>query len=47
MQLGGLNIRELKKERREDAFTIPTSLWIVKKMVAALKVIHENGWVHR
>uniref|UniRef100_A0A0R3S378 Protein kinase domain-containing protein n=1 Tax=Elaeophora elaphi TaxID=1147741 RepID=A0A0R3S378_9BILA len=47
MDLFGKNIRELKKSTKEDCFTMITSLWIMKKMILALKFLHRLGWIHR
>ncbi|KAM3723375.1 putative serine/threonine-protein kinase [Dirofilaria immitis] len=47
MDLCGKNIRELKKSTKEDCFTIVTSLWLMKKMILALKFLHRLGWIHR
>uniref|UniRef100_A0A914CPJ5 Protein kinase domain-containing protein n=1 Tax=Acrobeloides nanus TaxID=290746 RepID=A0A914CPJ5_9BILA len=47
MELGGMNLRELKKDTEYDQFRIDTSLWIAKKMIEALKLLHDLGWVHR
>lgn len=47
MDLCGKNVRELKKSTKEDCFTIVTSLWLMKKMILALKFLHRLGWIHR
>ncbi|KAL4002558.1 Protein kinase domain family protein [Acanthocheilonema viteae] len=47
MDMCGKNIRELKKSTKEDCFTIVTSLWLMKKMILALKFLHRLGWIHR
>ncbi|VDN03082.1 unnamed protein product [Thelazia callipaeda] len=47
MDLFGKNIRELKKGTKNDCFSITTSLWIMKKMITALKYLHRLGWIHR
>jgi serine/threonine protein kinase len=47
MELGGMNLREFKKDTKYDQFRIDTSLWIAKKMIEALKLLHDLGWVHR
>uniref|UniRef100_A0A915PJ95 Protein kinase domain-containing protein n=1 Tax=Setaria digitata TaxID=48799 RepID=A0A915PJ95_9BILA len=47
MDLCGKNMRELKKSMKEDCFTITTSLWLMKKMILALKFLHRLGWIHR
>ncbi|CEF65232.1 Casein kinase I [Strongyloides ratti] len=47
MSMCGPNIRELKKATEYDRFSPTTTFWIMKKMVDALKVLHEFGWIHR
>uniref|UniRef100_A0A915AGC3 Protein kinase domain-containing protein n=1 Tax=Parascaris univalens TaxID=6257 RepID=A0A915AGC3_PARUN len=47
MDLCGRNIRELKKSLKEDRFSMTTSLWIMKKMILALRFLHQLGWIHR
>ncbi|KAH7727207.1 Protein kinase domain containing protein [Aphelenchoides avenae] len=47
MELGGKNLRELKKSTPFDRFSIPTSLWIAKKMLESLEFLHNSGWLHR
>lgn len=47
MELGGKNLRELKKATAGDRFSTPTSLWIAKRMIESLEFLHTNGWLHR
>uniref|UniRef100_A0A0N4ZWU1 Protein kinase domain-containing protein n=1 Tax=Parastrongyloides trichosuri TaxID=131310 RepID=A0A0N4ZWU1_PARTI len=47
MSMCGPNIRELKKATEKDRFTPTTTFWILKKMIDALRVLHEFGWIHR
>uniref|UniRef100_A0A0K0DSN1 Protein kinase domain-containing protein n=1 Tax=Strongyloides stercoralis TaxID=6248 RepID=A0A0K0DSN1_STRER len=47
MAMCGPNIRELKKATEFDRFSPTTTFWIMKKMVDALKILHEFGWIHR
>uniref|UniRef100_A0A0N4Z8F4 Protein kinase domain-containing protein n=1 Tax=Parastrongyloides trichosuri TaxID=131310 RepID=A0A0N4Z8F4_PARTI len=47
MPLYGPNIRELKKSLSSDHFSLKTSLWLMKKMIGIIKILHAFGWVHR
>uniref|UniRef100_A0A0N5CBV4 Protein kinase domain-containing protein n=1 Tax=Strongyloides papillosus TaxID=174720 RepID=A0A0N5CBV4_STREA len=47
MSMCGPNIRELKKATECDRFSPTTTFWIMKKMVDALKILHDFGWIHR
>uniref|UniRef100_A0AC35UAN3 Protein kinase domain-containing protein n=1 Tax=Rhabditophanes sp. KR3021 TaxID=114890 RepID=A0AC35UAN3_9BILA len=47
MSMCGPNLRELKKSTEFDKFSPITSFWIAKKMICALKTLHNFGWIHR
>jgi len=47
MELHGSNVRDIKKMTMYDRFSLPTSLWIFKKMLEAIAFVHQHGWIHR
>ncbi|CAD6188169.1 unnamed protein product [Caenorhabditis auriculariae] len=47
MEKCGMNVRDLKKTTEFDRFSIGTSMWILYKMIDAMKTMHTLGWLHR
>ncbi|CAD5115518.1 DgyrCDS4484 [Dimorphilus gyrociliatus] len=47
MSLKGKNLGQLRKEQSGQRFTLSTTIRIAKQTLAALRVVHDGGYIHR